>query len=432
MVAKTRARARFGSLLALAALLSALLPWSLFVPTTSAKQIDIHVDDDATPGGNGSARSPYTNLPEAVVAARANPGAVIKVAPGDYALAETLVIDESMDLRGSTVQVDGDDRWPTGEVVAGTKTRVFSTNPGLSQLILVGRADASVLKDVSIRGFVLEGTATGITVLLNRVQDYLIADNVFRAPANFGMQSVASSGRVSGNHFSGVGTGAIFTGGFDASPSNIIFTGNRAVRNTLGGVLLNGASIRIPELGDRLGAVVRDNDISENTSPAEGFGFGLRIFILRRDLGAPGDSQSAASVHALVQGNRIDGNTVGVVIDAGFPYRRVGSVCDSRVYSGSIDVELAGNTLTRSVLTPALVTFGRNAAALNPSLLPQWQYLHAATFAISDKDGTLADAWIDHPASDPILGPCPGDSSNEPLDNVLVYNGVVLPNGKNF
>lgn len=264
MVAIARARARFGSLLALAALLSALLPWTLFVPTTSAKQIDIHVDDDATPGGNGSARSPYTNLPDAVVAARSDPGAVIKVEPGDYALAETLLIDRSLELRGSTKQVDTDDAWPTGEVVAGTETRVFSTNPGLSQLILVGRADASVLEDVSIRGFVLEGTATGISVLLTRVQDYLIADNVFRAPANFGMQSVASSGRVFGNHFSGLGTGAIFTGGFDASPSNVTFTGNRAVRNTLGGVLLNGASIRIPELGDRLDAIVRDNDISQN------------------------------------------------------------------------------------------------------------------------------------------------------------------------
>jgi hypothetical protein len=46
--------------------------------------------------------------------------------------------------------------------------------------------------------------------------------------------------------------------------------------------------------------------------------------------------------------------------------------------------------------------------------------------------GTLAAAWIDHPESDPFLGPCPGDGVNEPLNNVLRYNGVHLANGRNF
>ena len=155
------------------------------------------------------------------------------------------------------------------------------------------RGNGTVLADLNIHGFVFEGTAGGISLLMNRVQDYRIADNVFRAPANFAMQSVASSGRVSGNHFSGVGTGAIFNGGYDGSPSKVDFQGNRAVRNTIGGLLLNGASINIPELGDELTAIVRDNDLSENIGNQ---GFGFRVFILRRDLGAPGDSQSSASV----------------------------------------------------------------------------------------------------------------------------------------
>ena len=62
----------------------------------------------------------------------------------------------------------------------------------------------------------------------------------------------------------------------------------------------------------------------------------------------------------------------------------------------------------------------------------QWQYLHAATFVISDRDRTLADARIDHPASDPFLGPCPGDAAHEPMQNALIYNSVALPNGRNF
>ena len=128
---------------------------------------------------------------------------------------------------------------------------------------------------------------------------------------------MASSGRVTGNYFSGVGTGAIFNGGYAASPSNVVVTGNRSVENNIGGVLLNGASIDIPELGDQLNATVRDNDLSGNTSSAQSFG--LRVFILRRDLGAPGDSQSSASVKALVRDNRLQGNRIGLLVDAGFP-----------------------------------------------------------------------------------------------------------------
>lgn len=399
-------------------------------PAQTAPAIVIYVDDDAAPGGDGSSRSPFNNLPDALAAARATSATRVNLAPGDYALASTLVIDQPLELRGSSVLAHDVDGWPTGEVAAGTETRVFSTNPTLAQLLLVGRGDGGVLSDVRIQGLVFEGTVPGISMLLTRVQDYWVADNVFRAPARFGLQSVASSGRVTGNYFSGVGTGAIFNGGYAASPSTVVVNGNRSVQNTLGGVLLGGASINIPELGDQLNATVRNNDLSGNTDPTQGFG--LRVFILRRDLGAPGDTQSAASIEAVVKGNRLDGNRIGVMIDAGFPYRRVGNVCDSRVYSGDIYLELAGNTLTGSLLAPSLVTFTRQVAALNTLLLPQWQYLHAATFTISDREKTLADAWIDHPASDPSLGPCPGDTTNEPLENALFYNGVEVPNGRNF
>ena len=217
------------------------------------------------------------------------------------------------------------------------------------------------------------------------------------------MQSVASSGRIVANHFSGVGTGAIVTGGYPESPSDVVFTGNRAVHNTVGGLLLNGASINIDELGDQLNAVVRGNDLSDNTANPQQT-FGLRMFILRRDPNAPGASQSSGNVQALVQSNRIVGNGIGITVDAGFPYRRFMGTCDPRVFSGTVDLTLAGNTLAGSLNTPALVTFTRFNAALDPSLLSQFQYLHSATFTIFDRNSALAGAWIDHPAVDPFIG----------------------------
>jgi Protein of unknown function (DUF1565) len=421
-------RERLGAVM-LTLLAAVALTAMLATSAQSAQARTIHVDDDAALGGNGSSRSPYNNLADAFADARATSAAVvIRVAPGDYPVESTLVVDRSLELRGSSVSTKDADGWPTGETAAGTETRVFSTNPALSQLLLVGRADGAVMSDVSIRGFVFQGTATGISVLLTRVQNYWVADNMFRAPARLGLQSVASSGRVTGNHFRGVGqAGAVLNGGYAGSPSNVVVTGNRSVQNNLGGVLLAASSVGIPEVGDRLDAVVRDNDLSGNTNPTQGFG--LRVFVLSPELGV---SQSAASIHALVQDNRIDGNRIGVQLDAGFPYRSVSDVCDSRVYSGVVDLNFAGNTLTGSVQVPALVTFTRNQAALNTSMLSQWQYLHAATFTIADSDGALADAWIDHPTSDPFVGPCPGDASNEHLGNVLLYNGIALPNGRNF
>ena len=416
------------------ALASTVVFFAVFTaPAQTAPPTVIHVDDDAAAGGNGSAQSPYNTLADALAAARETSAAVvINVRPGDYPVGSTLVIDRPLALRGSSVLIRDAVGWPTGEVAAGTETRIRGTaSLGTQPLVLVGRADASVVSDVEVRGFVFQAAsaAAGIEVLLTRVQGYTVGDNAFRAPAFLGLQSVASSGRATGNYFSGVGTGAIFTGGFSASPSNVTFANNRSVANTIGGLLLNGASINIPEHGDQLDAIVRDNDLGSNTAAQ---GFGLRAFVLRRDLGAPGDTQSSGNIRAQVRGNRIVGNRIGIYVDAGFPYRQVGATCDPRVYSGSIDLMFRGNTVTDSVLAPALVTFTRNTAALAPGTLSQWQYLHGAAFTITDPDGTLADAWIDHPERDPFLGPCPGDATNELLNNTFTYNGALFANGRNF
>ena len=413
----------------------AVLVGSFAIPAWTLPQQTpvIHVDDDAPLGGNGSGASPFNNLPDALEKAKLTNASVIQVAPGDYAIGTTLVIEQSLDLRGSSLLVKESSGWPTGDVQSGTETRIIGTALlGTQPLVTVGRRPSGgVVNDVGISGFVFAGaSAATIELSLTRVQNFSVHDNVFRGPGLFGVESTASSGRLVGNYFGGVGTGAIVAGGYPSSPSKVTVAGNRSVRNTLGGVLLNGVSIGIPELGDELDAVIRDNDLSQNGLGTNSFG--LRLFVLRRDLGAPGDTQSASNIRALVQSNRLVGNLIGITVDAGFPYRRVGTLCDARVYTGTIDLTLQGNTLADSVLTPALVTFTRNTSALIPSMLPQWQYLHAAAFTITDPQGTLAGAWIDHPERDPFLGPCPEDAANEALGNILRYNDLVITNGRNF
>ena len=390
----------------------------------------IHVDDDAAPGGNGTLLMPFNNLPDAVAAANGQAGFVtIKVAPGDYPLSEPLVIDRAVDLRGATEQLFDNESWPSGAYASSTASRIYSTNPSMMRLIQVGRSDGSVLRTVSIRGFVFDGTATGASVQLARVQGYWIAENIFRAPALFGVQSVASSGRVSANYFSGLGTGAMLAGGYEDSPSEVLFEFNRAVNNTVGGLQLNGSSTGIPELGDELNVTVRGNDLSNNTGNQ---GFGLRAFVLRRDPRAPGNAQSEASVSAVVLENRFAGNRIGVVLDAGFPYRQSEGGCDPRTFSGTLNLRLLGNTLSGSSLSSSLITFTRSSTGLSPSTLSQFQYLHGGTYNISDRDGILSEAWIDHPAADPFLGPCAADAVHEPLNNLLIYNGQVLPFGRNY
>jgi hypothetical protein len=395
----------------------------------------LFVDANASPSGDGSARFPFRDLQDAIAAAALTAGpVVIRVRPGDYVVTESLIVERSsIELRGSTKIVQDADGWPTGEIVPGTETRIVAANPSGSQSLFVfGRPETGSLQnDVTVRGFIFNGAIGGSEVLLNRVQTYRIEENIFATPAFAGLWSVASSGLATGNYASGVGVGLTFNGGYAESPSNVVVTGNRSVRNRSGGLLLVGASNNIPELGDELNAVVRGNDLSNNSANPT-FSFGFRIFILQRVPGAPGDSQSSARIDARVQGNRIVGNALGVTLDAGFPYRVFNGVCDPRVFSGDINVTLIGNTVAGSLLTQSLVTFTRNTTALNPAQLPLYQYLHNATFTIEDRDGALATALIDHPASDPFLGPCPGDATHEPLGNTLIYNNLVVPSGRNF
>jgi hypothetical protein len=401
------------------------------VPLTQSSPLEsgrlvIHVDDDAGPGGNGSGRYPFDNIADALTLATSLGDAVVVVEPGQYPVSSTLLIQSPVHLRGSNVMEVDDAGRPTGSIVPGTETRIVGTAAlGTGALLSVGPSDDGVLHGVEIRDFTFDSGPARDDLSFNRTQGYSVYANAFRGSATNGIFSVASSGKIVGNYISDDVTGAAVAAGYPASPSSVEFVGNRVVRN-IAGLVLIGSTSRVPETGDELDVLVRNNDLSENNRVA-GFSFGLRIFTINRPLGTPGDTQSTGNVRATIEGNRIADNQIGVTIDAGFPFRRVGAICDPRVYSGRFDLELRGNALSGSLFIPALITFTRNQAALHQFPLDFWQYLHSAIYDITDEDGTLADALIDHAELDPFVGPCANDATHELLDNTLIYNGTVIP-----
>ena len=74
------------------------------------------------------------------------------------------------------------------------------------------------------------------------------------------------------------------------------------------------------------------------------------------------------------------------------------------MFTGTLSVTLIGNTLSGSLLTPALISFTRLQASLKAAQLPSWQYLHNAIYVIKDPKGTLEGYVKDHPSTDPFVG----------------------------
>ena len=402
----------------------------------------IHVDDDAASGGNGSAARPFTSLYDAIDAARQKDAPpLVKLAPGSYPIDRTLVIDFDVHLRGSQTMAVDADGWPTG-AVPGTETRITAApTHGTAVLVKIGDGaiGAPLLNEVSVQDLTFEGGQSAYDVQFLKTRNFVARDNVVRG-GEIGIFANASSGRIVGNLMTGVGAcGACIGGGSAASPAVVEFVGNRSLRNGAGGLLVNGGApwVADPD-ADHLEVTILGNDLSDNTNfaglPANNYtgqpGFGLRIFTIRRDNGAMGDAQSQGHVKALVQGNRLHGNRVALVVDAGFPFRQYGNPvrCDERVYTGSLDLTLQSNSIEGSLLSPAWVLFTRVFA--QPRQQRQWGYLHGATFEITDPQGSIAGFRFHHPEHDTwVDGVCPADAAAEPLGNTLIYNGAVIPNG---
>jgi len=414
-----------------------LVSIGLAVEAQAATPRVIYVDANAAPGGNGTAARPYNAIADAVTLARSEGGhPTIKVDPGFYEIESTITIDFPVELAGSNVLEMDSNGWPTGVVRSGTESQIVgSTALGASTLVSVGRTDGVVINGVSVHGFTLvSGPGGGHDIELQQVQNFSVSGNVVTGlsttATNFGIYPGASSGVISGNYISGVGCGSCIRSGYPGSPANIIFAGNRSVHNRNAGVLLGGMTYALPEHGDQLDALVSGNDISENTGTTADVG--LRIFIGRQD---PPNTQGEGNVHALVVGNRLVGNLIGVSLDAGFPYRQSAVpppngplTCDTRVFTGTLNVTFLGNTLSGSQQTPAVISFTRLQATLNPTTqLSRWQYLHNATYIVNDPQKILAGYQKDDPSTDPYVGGlCAADLTHEVLGNTLDYNGALV------
>lgn len=418
----------------------------LFTQGESVWAKPLYVDKAAAPGGDGSKLAPFRRITDAVNYVRGFPlgeRLEIKVKPGTYIgrYSNTdpnledlpIIIDiPNLKLTGSISMLTDESGLPTGEIKPETNTMLIAS-PALlanqSLLIITPSVDPSFRRlGVEVSRFSFNGGystrptpvlfGTGISV--ERVQDFTIRNNYVTGWAEVGIRTRASSGKIQGNYISKVGSGTVILAGSASSPANVKFSGNRSVNNFFGGLLLNGGGINDASF-DRLTAVVDGNDLSDNNiNPVAGQGFGIRVAVVRHDPPNPG---TFGNVTATVSNNRISNNNLGFSIEAGFPYRTFGGFPDPRLHNGTLYLFLEGNVVSGNLLTPALISFTRNTATFAPSqLTTQWKYLEHSTYYITDSDGDLNGYWFDHPASDPVDG--------RTLQNTLIINGVVIPNGR--
>jgi hypothetical protein len=397
-----------------------------YAEETPRSSVVLHVDADAPSGGDGTGAAPYSNLPAAVVEARSrflasSARVKIQIEPGLYILTDTLLLDvPGLELRGSNVMPAAEDGWPIDVLEEGTETRIISAGPfaGAPLIHVAPSGSDLTVSDVTLANLTVDHNRQGNAILIERVQGFTVKGCLLTRASPGGVLALLSSGTIARNYMTGTGCGVCIGGGNTSSPANVRIVGNRSVRNTNGGVLLDAGVTGTDESHATLVVVIQGNDLSHNTG-APLNSFGIRIFT--SPLG-PFLLANDNHVTAFIVGNRVRSNTIGVVIDAGFPHRAVGSNVDPRLFRGSLDVTLQDNDVAANLSAPALVTFTRNSAALSPAQLTSWKYLQDSNFRISDPQNSLAGFWLDHPVVDPI------DGRN--LENLLIINGSRIENDR--
>jgi hypothetical protein len=433
------------------------LAFTLALDARPAAAEDLFVDASQPPG-NGSQGSPYQTISAAVARARndrltmAVPDSetiVVHVRAGEYFGSYShagSVIEElpilldvpNLELRGDTVLALDAAGWPTG-AVNGTETSLTAIPylgggfPPDRFLFLVGPTSGQLTgANVTIGGFVLDGgmhggaKLNGVAIGLDRVAGASIGGNVITR-AHFAVFARSSTAAIRGNLIHDCFVGPVLNAGPAASPASYLFQDNRSVRNHEAGVTAwatgvvhtwDPALLPVPAgaVYDAIHADVIHNDLSDN----DFFGGGAAGILCAMYVPVLNAGHATGHLTVDVEDNRIAGNSIGIVVDAGFTWRG-----EAQPLTATFHGTFAGNEVTANDSAPALVTFTRTAAALkqNPSQLNPYKYLEDSIYELIVADDELAGFWYDNPSSDPVSGAA--------LDNTLLVNGVPL-SGRNF
>jgi hypothetical protein len=331
-------------------------------------------------------------------------------------------------IRGSTqMALDADGR-PTGEVV-GAPTRIVPDaplGPGDSQIVflITDTTDGFAGNGAAVERFVVESGQTvgrgGAGVVIIRVHDYAVRENLFGARLNQAVDSRQASGEIAANYARNVAICAICAAG----PGEVRVKSNRAF-DGLGGLLVSSTISHVPfDLGvqaqslavaplvvrerPHFAAEVVGNDFSNHVRNAS-LSFGIRIMQYGLNTAQVVVDQGLT---VIARKNRIRNNIFGVEADAGFPERGGPSP------TGGLEAVFQGNDVGDNQRSPLLVTFTRHSTTFDCSQLPLRPYLENTSYNFHFLQGDSAqfeDIWIDHPSVDP--------HDQRWLDNRLRVNG---------
>jgi hypothetical protein len=284
-------------------------------------------------------------------------------------------------------------------------------------LILVAPT-RSRMHDVTVSGFRLVGNSADLSaefvewvLVVDRTQRFALEGNYISGGFG-GTTTRGSSGLIEAG-----AVGFAPMGGDMRFPANVTVQDNRSTANGEGGLILaTGAdAVAFPsapgvqadtDMFDTLNATVTGNDLSNSPQVTGQPGFGLRLF---QD--GPTHVPSYTSVRATVEGNTMDHDGYGVIVDAGFPFRP-----DARLFTGAVSATFSSNTIAHVTSgKPAIVSFTRYTATLCPKELAAWKYLQHSSYTLTGTDNTFTGAVIDNPTHDPI--------DARPLRNTLTING---------
>jgi hypothetical protein len=258
----------------------------------------------------------------------------------------------------------------------------------------------------------------GIGIWTHLVRDYTIRGNAITGAGGFGIEHTASSGSTFRNLLTrNYPAGISYRG---PAPGRSKFWQNTSTRNALGGMVMvcAGGGPALPTLAhegnlsvvprpvdgslSRSDVEVDGNDFSGHTENPE-IGFGVRILMFGVVSLPPGLADCA--ITAL--DNRITDDTLGLVVDAGFPYQTRGGVpvdtAWSARFSGRFERNAVTGTAENAFVSLTRFTSTRDCRELDPAQPTSFRFLRNSTYTIST-DGELASACYDDRVLDPRSG----------------------------